>query len=239
MYCVCQPGLCKHIVYTLGIIEYVHMPQCTCKSVFFATVCDVIAQRVVQITNDEETILWERYGLRLHIPSNALPDNVSQLQLKIEVSASGNFELREDSILVSAVYSFSHDLGDRNLRRPVTLQIQHCATIAAIGKLNFIRADKTFDASAPCKFHIVEGGVFFNRSDGYGEIKLHRFCSIGIQLWWYRHVVSWFYTLKPCAALYYTNINVGRQIFQFHLYVFPWLNAVKEVCHCLCDEHTN
>ena len=77
---------------------------------------EVIAEKRVKVTNEEQGIVWEDYGLRLHIPPNSLPEDCSELQLNMTVSRARDCELPdEDGILVSAVYSFSHNLGERKL----------------------------------------------------------------------------------------------------------------------------
>ena len=60
-----------------------------------------------------------------------IPQDINQFQLKMVVALSGTFQLPEDGILVSAVYLFSYDLGDRKLRHPVNLEIQHCGSMYA------------------------------------------------------------------------------------------------------------
>ena len=77
---------------------------------------EVIAEKTVKVTNEEQHIVWEGYGLRLHIPPNSLPEDCSELQLNMTVSRARDCELPdEDGILVSAVHSFSHNLGERKL----------------------------------------------------------------------------------------------------------------------------
>jgi hypothetical protein len=183
---------------------------------------DVIAEKTVQVTNEEQHIVWEGYGLRLHIPPNSVPEGRSCFQLKIAVALSGYFKLPEDGNLVSAVYAFSHDLGDRVLRHPITVEMQHCATTSALSNLRMVRADENLDK--PNELKVIPGG-FFNRSDGYGAIKLHHFCSLSTFLLW--RLLSIVYAMKYCAKLYYTNIKSRR--FDFRVYVIPKLNCVFKV----------
>ena len=124
----------------------------------------------MQVTNEEQHILWEEYGLRLHIPHDVLPDDCKLCNLKIAVSLSGNFLLPEDSVLVSGVYSFTHDLGDRKLRKPVTLEMQHCATSTAWSGLRILRASD----NCSNKFTVLPGGIFLP-DDHYSKIKLDYF----------------------------------------------------------------
>ena len=181
----------------------------------------ILAVKTVQVTNEEQHIVWEEYGLRLHIPSNSLPENCSQFELKISVSRSRHYKLPDDDgILVSAVYSFSHTLGHEKLQKPVTVEMQHCVANSAYNPLCIVRAEDTSDT-----FSVIEGGTF-DHNEGYGVIELRHFCSLAVYLQWF--VASLFWTLKPCARLYYTNIK--SRSFEFHLYIVPHLSAIIQVC---------
>ena len=180
----------------------------------------IIAVKTVQVTNEEQHIVWEEYGLRLHIPSNSLPENCCQFELKMSVSRSQHYKLPDDDgILVSAVYSFSHTLGHKKLRKPVTVEMQHCVVHSSFTPLCIVRAEDTSDT-----FSVIEGGTF-DHNEGYGVIELRHFCSLAVYLQWF--VASLFWTLKPCARLYYTNIK--SQSFEFHLYIVPHLDAIMKV----------
>ena len=135
------------------------------------------------------------------------------------VSRLGQYKLpTDDGILVSALYSFHHTLGDKELRQPVTIEMQHCATNSSI--LSIVQAEDTSDM-----LEIIEGGIFDHR-EGYGVIKLRHFCSLGVYVRWF--IASLIWTLKPCTRLYYTNIK--PRSFEFHLYIVPDLDAILEVC---------
>ena len=173
------------------------------------------------VTNEEQHFVWEGYGLRLHIPHNCLPDDCSHCHLKIAASLSGNFDFPEDGVLVSAVYSFTHDLGDRELRNPVSLEIQHCATADVLNDLCVLRATST-----PYVFEAVSGGNFAN---GYSVIKVNHFSLFTTFLKW----VSSFFSLfqRPfeyCARVYYTNIL--QFSFWFQIFVIRNLEAIHTVC---------
>ena len=189
---------------------------------FYDTVFDVIAETTVQVTNEEQHIVWEGYGLRLHIPPNSLPDHCTHFQLNMAVALSGHFTFPENGILVSGVYSFRHDLGDKELRHPVTVEMQHCASANAVNGLCIVRADENSDA--PYEFKVIPGGTF-KHSDSYGAIELHHFCRIATFCWW--RLLSLIYSLGYCAKLYYTNIEAGG--FDYHLYIIPNLELILKV----------
>ena len=186
---------------------------------------DAIAEMTVQITKKEQHIVWEGYGLRLHIPRNSVPKGRSHFQLKISVALSGHFTLPENGYLVSAVYSFSHNLGDRVLRQPVTVEMQHCCNTSALKDLRIVKADESSNSNPVHEFKLLPEGTF-DSSDGYSTIKMHRFCSIStFLLWRFLSLVS---KMTYCAKLYYTKIE-PRQ-FHFHLYVIPNLDMISKVC---------
>ena len=176
------------------------------------------------MTNEEQHVDWKGYGLRLHIPSNALPEGCSQFQLKMKAAFPGKFQLPEKyHVVISAVYSFNHELGDKKLRRPVTLEMQHyAATTGAVKDLCIVRADKSSEGIVP--------GVVFN-GDGYAKIELYSFSSYYVKL--FCRINYWFSTVNLCAKLYYTNIEPNS--FRFYLYLIPQLDTVLTVCFLIID----
>ena len=170
------------------------------------------------MTNDEQHIVWEEYGLRLHIHHNALPEDCSYCQLKIAIFESERFELPEDGTLVSAVYSFTHNLGDRKLRNSVTLEMQHCASANVLDHLCVLRATR-----ATYKFEVVHGGLFAC-NDCYGAIELDRFCFFTT---FWRYIPFLTSPTEYCARVFYTNILPNS--FQFQIFVFRKLNSIDQV----------
>ena len=190
------------------------------------TVLDVLAEKTVEVTNEEQDIIWEGYGLKLHIPSNSLPEGHSQCQLKVEVGLSGEFQLPENGVLVSAVYSFSHDLGDEALlRQPVTLEMEHCAAASAVDHLSIVRANANSNT-----FNYVLGGDF-SSVEGYAMIKLHSFSRFSTLL--KKH----FSFLLPqssnpieySAKIYYTYISHLQ--FHFEFFIIRNLTTLAEVSY--------
>ena len=179
---------------------------------------EVVAEKTVKVTNEEQDIVWEGYGLRLHIPPNSLPEDCSELQLNMTVSRPRDCELPdEDGVLVSAVYSFSHNLGETKLRQKAILEMQHC-TQGSYTPLCIVQSDNIVP---PHRFQTLQGGKF-DSSDRYASIELDHFCSFGVYLAWYTSR-----NLKTCASLYYTNIKSDS--FHFYLYIVPHLDAILKV----------
>ena len=188
----------------------------------------ILCKKSVKVTNEEQHIVWEGYGLRLHIPPNSLPEGCTELQLNMTVSRATDYKPRsEHGSVVSAVYSFCHSLGERRLRRPVNLEMQHCA-YAQPDSHFFIVQSK--DILPPQQFHSLQGGKF-NCMDGYASIQLDHFCSLTVYLEWL--LCSLVRNVKTCAILYYTNITIHR--FHFHLYIIPDLKTIQRVCYALSD----
>ena len=184
---------------------------------------EVIAERTVQVTNEEQRIIWEGYGLRLFIPPNSLPDDCSQFTLKIAVSRAKDFVFpaERDGILVSAVYEFHDDLGDRKLRQPVTLEMQHFVSNNSYSSLAIVHCDNILE---PHKFHTLQGR--FDSCDGYGAVEVNRFCCFFIYMQLFLDYLI--PTVRFRKVLYYTNIK--PRSFHFHLYIVPETDAIIQVC---------
>ena len=188
----------------------------------------IVEEKTVEVTDEEQHIHWEGYGLRLYIPHNSLPDDCSHCNFTIAVSLSRDFELPEDGILVSAVYSVTHDLGERKLKKPVTLQMQHCATSSALSGLQILRADDHSN-----KFSVLPGGVF-SYDNHYGAIELDHFSWFCTG--WFRKVVPFMFSRRYRAQFYYTDNcdpAIHTRSFKANFYILPELEAyftVRIVC---------
>lgn len=187
---------------------------------------DVIAEKTETITNQEQLIEWEGYGLKLHIPANTLPKELTQCQLKMAVALSGTFKLPKEGVLLSAIYLFTcRDLEDRELCVPVTLEMQHCAATTVLDKLCIVRAD---EAIAPGKFQIVDMcNCCFNAD--YATITLKHFCGFGVYLKYF--FTSLIHVIKPCVKQFYTDVT--EYSFRLHVYIVPRFGPLLEVCQLM------
>ena len=170
------------------------------------------------MTNEEQNIIWDGYGLRVRILRGSLPKGRSHCQLKIGVAVSGEFQLPEKGIPTSAVYWLSHDLQEE-LQNPITLEMQHCATNSALNGLCVAQAS-TLSYNLPYKFEQIQGAVF-TPNTYYGAIKLRHFCLFTTYL-----LPAWHYFFPPieyCAILYYTKIRHLR--FQSHVHILQNLDS--------------
>ena len=189
----------------------------------FSEKLENIEEMKVIVTNEGNDYEWEDYGLKLHFPQNALPTGFTELHLEIAVSRASSYKSQDESgVLVSTIYCFSHNLGERKLQKAVTLEMQHCAIADYNTQLCVVQSD---GVSPPQKFHVFQGGNFSSMS-GYASIELTHFCSFSVYLRWY--LASLIQTVKSCAALYYTNKKSTS--FQFHLYIVPHLKPILKVC---------
>ena len=183
---------------------------------------EITAEKSVQVTNDEQNIIWDGYGLRVRIPRGSMPKGRSHCQLKVGVAVSGEFQLPENGIPTSAVYWLSHDLLEE-LQNPITLEIQHCVTNSALNGLCVVRAS-TLSHNLPYKFEQLEGGVFALNT-GYGAIELHHFCLV-TTCWlpiWKSFRSHFLPPFEYCAILYYTNVvNIS---FKSHIYILQNLDS--------------
>ena len=109
-------------------------------------------------------------GSKLHVPEESLPSGVSEYRISIKASLSGQFQLPEDTELLSPVFWISTSC---RFTKPVTLEIQHCAfreDEAILSGLSFVAAESS-QRELPYRFMRLDGGVFTKLSS-YGSIQL-------------------------------------------------------------------
>ena len=138
---------------------------------------DVIAETSVLVTNHSQTFHWTGYGLKLHIPQEALPTGSEECRLLIKVGLSGQFALRQNTSLVSAVYWLDSE-PRCTYSQPLTVEIQHCVKPIHSSRLSFIHA-KCSQTHLPYVFEPVEGGEFSSESS-YGCVQLDHFSLLGV-----------------------------------------------------------
>ena len=129
------------------------------------------------VSAESLTFEWEGYGLKVHISEGSLPVDVGECRVNIKASLSGQFQLPEDSDLLSPVFWIS---APYKFTKPVTLEIQHCALTeneTGLSDLSFVSA-KCSERDLPYRFKQLDGGVFTHSS--YGSIQLSHFSGIGV-----------------------------------------------------------
>lgn len=116
--------------------------------------------------------------MKLHAPQGSLPGGMGECRVNIRASVSGQFQLPENSDLLSPVFWISAPCKST---KPVTLEIQHCALRedeSVLSDLSFVSA-KDSQKDLPYRFKQLDGGVFTKHSF-YGSIQLSHFCGIGV-----------------------------------------------------------
>ena len=149
---------------------------------------------------------WKGYGLKLNIPEESLPGGMEECRFNIRVSLSGQFQLPEDSDLLSPVFWIS---APCKFTKPVTLEIQHCALTVdetVLSDLHFVSA-KCSQKDLPYRFEHLAGGVFTTHSS-YGSIQLNHFSGASVAG---RKRTPRSY----CAHLYHTM----KQIYDWRFYL--------------------
>ena len=165
----------------------------------------VIGETEFTVFSQGGSFEWKGYGLRLHVPKDGLPASVEVCRLNIKASFSGQFQLPEDSDLLSPVFWISSSC---QFTQPVTLEIQHCALRedeTDLSSLTFVSA-KCSPRCLPYRFRQVEGGLFTTHSS-YGSIQLSHFSGNAVTG---RKKTPRSY----CAHLYHTM----RQMYEWRFY---------------------
>ena len=143
----------------------------------FVHIEHLIAETSVLVTNSEQLFSWDEYGLSLHIPENSLPDNLQQCSIHIKAIIMGDYQLPQDTHLVSAVYWFKC-VPKCQFSQPLTLEIQHCAKPENTSKLRFVRACSMDRHEERVNFEAVAGN--FSCHSSYGFMELNSFCRYAV-----------------------------------------------------------
>ena len=168
-----------------------------------------------------------RYGFKLHIPKQALPDKLSDCTILIRVNPSCQYKFPENTDLVSAIYQISCPV---ELTKPVILEIQHCAIIERPEQSSFLTFVRAED-SHQIQFQPLEGGEFSSFSS-YAKISLEKFSIFSVILY---YISLGYY--KPPSIDYYTKVYVTpspsitptQRRFEVFCAVFRNLTAVLTV----------
>ena len=185
---------------------------------------DVIGETSVLITSQAQTFHWPGHGLKLHIPEGALPAGLEECKILIKVGLYGQFELPENTSLVSAVYWLDCE-PQCKFFPPLTLEIQHCAKSSQMSRLRFARCIQN---SPPYTFEILAGGEFSSQS-AYGCIQLRSF-SLVTQLLSRLPGLAGILgeEIKYRARLYYLMRGVDRR--EIHFLITKDLETHATVC---------
>ena len=157
---------------------------------------DVIGETsFIVFTNQAQTFHWVGYGLKVHIPQEALPPDVEKCRILIKVGLSGKFALPPDLSLMSAIYWLDTEPRCK-FSKSITLEVQHCTSPTQSSQLSFVVA-RCSQKELPYSFKILHGGVFRSHTS-FGSIQLNHFSFIA---------VTGNGEPQYCARLYYTGNN--------------------------------
>ena len=179
---------------------------------------DVIGETTLSVANEAQTFHWADCGLKLHIPPASLPAGVEQSSIEIKASLAGQFQLPENSTLVSAVFWLYCPV---KFKKPLTLEIQHCGKHS--GDLSFVRA-KCTQTELPYQFKPLTRRGVFSPHHCYGSVTLSSFSGLGViqegseQQQYY------------CARLYYFGSRIDWRV---HFVVTKDLEASNMVSECV------
>jgi hypothetical protein len=137
----------------------------------------LVAETSVLVTNSEQLFSWDECGLNLHIPENSLPANLQQCSIHIKATIMGDYQLPQDTHLVSAVY-WIECVPECRFSQPLTLEIQHCAKPGNASNLCFVKAGSMDRGEERVNFKTVAGNFSYHSS--YGFIELDSFSGYGV-----------------------------------------------------------
>ena len=138
---------------------------------------DIVARTTVEITPDQPLDFhWEGHGFKVHIPAGAIRRERGRVTLCIQASLSGDYQLPDDSVLVSGVYWLSLHPHVERFDKKVTINLQHCASNDDNSILSFITA-KCTQETLPYSFKPLPGGAF---SDNGSTIQVDNFSAFSV-----------------------------------------------------------
>ena len=187
----------------------------------------------IVVVHSSQGQLVEWNGLRLHIHAGSLPEGLQQCKIFIKVSLFGEYEIPENTSLVSAFFWLRCE-PQCTFKKPITVEIQHCSTKQDLSKLKIVRAFCS-QKDLPYNFKpLVEGR--FSTDTSYGAIDTIRFSGFGVteeksvlrrlyynQLFYYsndsqqRHDIHIIYTWNTEA-----HINVSHSISSLFLAIIMY-----------------
>ena len=115
---------------------------------------------------------WAGNGFKIYFPKNSVEPHTT-CAVSIYSSLSGQYSFPSNHKLVSAVYWIEPGPSCK-FKKPVTIQIQHCAAREYRNRLSFVRANS--DQPPPYKFQAHDEGIF-RVSSLYGTLSVTQFSA--------------------------------------------------------------
>ena len=89
---------------------------------------NIILQAMFTLAQERQNLQFNGYGFKLNVPESNLPAEISEIQLNVQVSLSGQFQMPPNCKLFSAVYLV---YSPHKLTNPLTVETQHCAVLSS------------------------------------------------------------------------------------------------------------
>ena len=172
---------------------------------------EVVSEKELLVTNEGMKFQWKDHGFKLHVPENALPEDIPEYSVNIKASLAGQFELPEGYELVSAVYWVK---TQGKFKKPLTIEVQHCANFSDPNQLHFVCTSCTQQKTLPYKFKFTNGGSFI-RGNKYGSLSTAHFSGTGIA----KKVLSGEHSCQYCAQVYFTVKNLRNYWYYCHFVI--------------------
>ena len=138
----------------------------------------------VEVCNETSVVVYacqgqlvKLSGLKLHIHQGSLPDNIYQCTFFIKASLAGEYEIPENTSLVSALYWVRCE-PECIFTKPITVEIDYdCKrTEQNLSRLKIVRA-VTGQKQLPYNFKPVPGGRFGGTSYFGGAVEVNSFSA--------------------------------------------------------------
>ena len=129
---------------------------------------------VVVHSSQGQLVEWNGLKLRIHVGS--LPEGLEQCTIFIKASLAGEYEIPENTSLVSAIYWLRCE-PQCTFIKPIIVEVQHCSTKRDLSKLKIIRA-LCSQKTLPYKFKPLGGS--FDADTFYGVIDMKGFSGVGV-----------------------------------------------------------
>ena len=220
--CIAAPKICNLQYHTY----YLPLTVPVIKGVKF-----IAEKMLVVVPGKSLNYLWDKYGFEIFIPAGAF-STTKVVTLSIQASITGDYQLPNDDVLVSGVYSLSLHPAMEKFHKNVSLTIQHCAS-SDRSSLSFVTADSTQD-TLPYIFGPLEGGIFTD-SEGHGVIEVDHFSLYGVagedSLDY--SITTYYVPKKEVPDAYVAHIAVTQNTkIVMEVRKLEWVNYANVCCSC-------
>ena len=140
---------------------------------------EIVAETTFTLTPEAQSFEFEGYGFKLHVPEGSLPVKVSETQLNVRVSLSGQFRIPPNCELISAIYWVSSTYPHK-FTKPLVIEIQHCAALSSDEQCEQLTFVRTMCTQKELPYTFTEEGGVFSYHSSYGSLSLFHFSGIGV-----------------------------------------------------------